>query len=610
MNKALIFCILFHQGKSIGPPGLKAKRYKQINFSYIQRIGYKAVTFVIFAVSILSADITSAQNLESIGKEDALTVSGGINVNQVFYTASGTEDRRDPYNYFLSGNLNFNLYGWSAPFSFSYSNQNSTFQQPFNQYGLSPTYKWLTVHLGYRSMNFSRYTLGGHLFLGVGADVVASKKLKVSAMYGRLQKAVELDTTKAVNLPAYKRMGGGAKVTVGGSKHSGDFVFFRAADEASSLTTDPEAQGILPEENFVVSMGGKTTVMKGLTFAGEIAYSAITIDARSENTESGKIYDGLDFVFQPKVSSAYYRAMNAAVQYAFSKYTIGVAYERVDPGYRTLGAYFFNNDLENIALTHTARLLNQKLSLNARAGLQRNNLDDQELSTMNRLSGSLNVNYQVTPKFSTSAGYSNFSTVVNFQTPEQQLNQVTPYDNLDTLNYQQISQNATFGTNFLLGQNKERSQNLNVNFSYQQTDDEQGGKEQASGTQYYNVNAGYSLSLVPRNLTLSVAGNTNISQSTAGENLIFGPSFSVRKSLKDNKLAVSGTLSYNNSRLNGTLTSRVVNLRLGGNYTLLEKHQFTLNVTSVDRFTPSNDNIAKFRELVAELGYNYNFSSK
>ncbi len=525
----------------------------------------------LLVVGCFAGQQSVGQNLESIGKGDALSVSGGINVNQVFYTASGTEDRRDPYNYFLSGNLNFNLYGWSAPFSFSYSNQNSTFQQPFNQYGLSPTYKWLTVHLGYRSMTFSRYTLSGHLFLGVGADVVANKKLKVSAMYGRLQKAVELDTTKAVNLPAYKRMGGGAKVTVGGSKHSGDFVFFRAADEVGSLTTDPEAQGILPEENFVVSMGGKTTVINGLTFAGEIAYSAITIDTRSENTESGKIYDGLDFVFQPKVSSAYYRAMNAAVQYAFSKYTIGVAYERVDPGYRTLGAYFFNNDLENIALTHSARLLNQKLSLNARAGLQRNNLDDQELSTMNRLSGSLNINYQVTPKFSTTAGYSNFSTVVNFQTPEQQLNQVTPYDNLDTLNYQQISQNATFGTNFILGQNKERSQNLNVNFSYQQTDDEQGGQDQASGTKYYNVNSGYSMNLVPQNLTLSVAGNANISRSSAGENLIFGPSFSVRKSLRDNKLSLSGTLSYNNSRLNGTLSSRIVNLRLGGNYTLLGK---------------------------------------
>lgn len=71
-----------------------------------------------------------AQNLESIGKQKPLAVTGGVSFNQIFYAVNGIESRRDPYSYYASGNLNLSLYGWSVPLSFSVSNQNTSFQQP------------------------------------------------------------------------------------------------------------------------------------------------------------------------------------------------------------------------------------------------------------------------------------------------------------------------------------------------------------------------------------------------------------------------------------------------------------------------------------------------
>lgn len=556
---------------------------------------------------MLGANLATAQSLDQIGKGDAFSMSGGINANQVFYQANGVEDRRDPYNYFLSGNLNFNIYGWSVPFSFSYSNQNSTFQQPFNQYGLSPTYKWVTAHIGYRSMTFSKYTLSGHLFLGGGVDLAPGDKLKVSAMYGRLQKPVELDTTRSNNTPAYKRMGGGLKVTYGGQDHSVDLVVFRASDDENSLETDPASAEVFPEENVVVSVGFQTKILKNLTLKGEAASSAITTDSRSENTIAGNIYDKLPG-FDPKTSSAYYKAMNGALQYGFANSTIGVAYERVDPGYRTLGAYYFNNNLENIALTHTSKWMNKRLNLNVRAGLQRNNLDNKELSSMNRLSGAASVNFQINPRLMTNLNYSNFSTIVNFRTPEELLNQVTSYDNLDTLNYRQIAQNSSLGVNYILGESKERRQNLNFNFAYQQTDDEQGGETQDTGTRFYNVNSAYSMNLQPQGLTLSISGNMNLSKSANSDNLIFGPGFSARKTLLQGQMSLMASLAYNNARVVGLSANSVTNLRAGVTYALLEKHQFSLNMTAVDRFSPTNEHQARYREFVAELGYNYNFN--
>lgn len=551
-----------------------------------------------------------AQDLEAIGKGDALTVSGGINVNQVAYFANGVESRRDPYNYFLSGNLNLSLYGWSVPVSFSYSNQNASFQQPFNQYGMSPTYKWVTAHLGYRSMTFGKYTLNGHLFLGAGMDLTPSDKVKVSAMYGRLQKAVELDTTEVGNLPAYKRMGGGVKVSIGGSEHSVDFSVFRAVDDANSVKNDLSGAEIYPEENLVLGLGVSTQIIKNLIFKGEIAYSAISTDTNAEELESGHIYNQMSFAFQPRVSSSYYTAVNGALQYQFKSASFGVAYERVAPGYRTLGSYYFNNDMESLALTHTSQWMNQRLNVNVRAGVQRNNLDSYEMNTMNRLSGAVSLSYQVSPRIVTTANYSNFSTVVNFRTPEQQFDQLTPYDNLDTLNYQQVSQNASLGANFILGQNEQRRQNLNLNFAYQQTAEEQGGEKQNTGSSYYNVNSSYSVSFQPQALVLSLSGNVNVSESMNNQNLIYGPALSARKTIGERTLSLMGTISYNVSETNDKLNSSVLNLRLGGNYTLREKHLFNLNVTAVNRYTPNNDTQRQFREFVAELGYSFNFSSQ
>ncbi|MEM9338419.1 MAG: hypothetical protein AAGA66_06795, partial [Bacteroidota bacterium] len=573
----------------------------------------------------VSCWFATGQSLDKIGQGRAFSLSGGVNVNQVAYAATGVEGRRDPYNYFMSGNLNIGLYGWNVPLSFSYSNQNASFQQPFNQYGLSPTYKWITAHLGYRSMTFSRYTLGGHLFLGAGVELAPTEKVKVAAMYGRLQKAVPIDTTNANNLPAYKRMGGGAKVTIGTASDFIEVMFFKAADEVNSInqeaflpadrtTIDSTLVGtttlVTPEENLVLGVGFSTSPIKGLLVKGEFASSAITTDVRSETVSSGKIYDNLGFLFNPRVSSAYYQALNGAVQYRFNRYSFGATYERIDPGYRTLGAYYFNNDLENIAMTHTSSWLNQKLNVNLQLGVQRNNLDNSELSSMNRFSTAVAANYQVNQRLTTTLNYSNFSTVVNFRPAIELVDQLTPFDNLDTLNFRQVAQNASSNINYILNERKERRQNLSLNFSFQQTDDIRAGELQNTGTTFYNFNSAYMVNLSQQGIVLSLSGNANVSQSVQAETLIFGPSASMRKAFMDNKLASSLTFSFNTARTNGQLSSRVINLRLGSNYTLKETHQFSLNVTALNRFSPQNETASQFSEFVTEFGYNYNFNLK
>jgi hypothetical protein len=257
-------------------------------------------------VFMLCANIPlTAQNLESIGKEKPFSLTGGLSFNQVFYAASGIESRRDPYNYFASGNVNFSVYGWSIPLSFSISNQNTSFSQPFNQYSLHPTYKWITAYAGYTSVSFSPYTVNGHIFSGGGVDIAPEGNWKLSALYGRFLKAVEADTLNDHStLPSFERMGYGMKATYGNGRNSIDLILFHARDDVNSLHDVPDSLDVTPLQNLVLSLGAGKTIFKHFLLKAELSTSAITKDTRAEKSAKEHRLSKSAILFQPRLSSA------------------------------------------------------------------------------------------------------------------------------------------------------------------------------------------------------------------------------------------------------------------------------------------------------------------
>jgi len=116
-------------------------------------------------------------NFDQLGKEKWLRYNGGVAANAVIYDGDAN---RQSLTYFLSGNLNFNIAGvYNMPLSFTYSNQEFNFPNPFkfNRFSFHPSYKWVTGHIGDVNMSFSPYTLAGHQFTGVGFDLNPEGKL-------------------------------------------------------------------------------------------------------------------------------------------------------------------------------------------------------------------------------------------------------------------------------------------------------------------------------------------------------------------------------------------------------------------------------------------------
>lgn len=566
---------------------------------------------VIWSVVLCTCISLRAQNLELIGKEKALKVTGGISLSQVVYAADGIDSRRDPYTYYASGNVNFSLYGWSVPVSFSVSNQQTAFQQPFNQYSVHPTYKWVTGHLGYASMSFSPYTVNGHIFLGGGVDLAPEGNWKLSALYGRFLKAVEPDSlNENAATPAFQRMGYGAKASFSSKGNTVDIIFFRARDNINSIAYVPDSLEVLPEENFVVSLGAGTTLAQHFVVRAEIASSAMTRDIRADKTSTDNALGKVKLFYQPRLSSSYYKAFKTSFTYQEGQYSLGVAYERIDPGYETLGAYYFNNDLENITANGAVSILQGKMNVAISAGTQRDNLDNNNVSTMRRFVGSANVNYVPSQKVNLTVSYSSFQSYTNIRSQFTDINQLTPYDNMDTLNYTQISQSLNAMVMYMLSSAKEKRQSINCNLSVQDAADKQGGVTQNSGSRFYNLNTSYSLGLTPQSLTVSVAFNGNVNESPSISTKTFGPTVSVSKQFFDKQLRTTLSTAYNNSYTNGQKVSTIINLRVGSSYAIRKKHNLSLSLAGVRRASNTEATAQTFTEFTGTLGYSYAFGRR
>jgi hypothetical protein len=398
-------------------------------------------------------------------------------------------------------------------------------------------------------------------------------------------------------------MGYGFKASYGEQKNNIDLIVFSAKDDAKSIAPLPEGSTLTPQENLAIGLNVSKQLFSRLLFTTEIAFSMLTRDTRAEK-------DSLSHGFIPGIginknsSTALYHAYKSSLGYGGKHYTIGIGYEWVAPEYKTLGAYYFTNDFENITGNLQLRMLKEKLTAGINAGVQRNNLYNDKMSTMRRGVGALNMTYVASKKLNLTLSYSNFQSFVNIRSGFEDINRLTPYENLDTLNYTQIATNASLGGSYRISQGKEKMQMLMCNLSYMRSADKQGGVKQSSGAVFYNLNTAYNLQLVPQNMSFSLGFNANSNNTATLNTITAGPTLGVNKMLLQKKLRTSGTVSWNGSYANGESTASILSARVSGSYAIKKTHNFSLSIVGLYRDTKRT---ASMTELTSTLGYNYNF---
>lgn len=545
------------------------------------------------------------QSLENLKGQQPITLNGFISTNQLLSTQPQDTLHHFNYNGYYTGSLNLSLYGINIPFTFTYSSKKLSYTHPFNQFGLHPSYKWIKSHIGYASMSFTPYTLNGHLFFGVGIEADPPGLFRGSVMLGRLVKAVGYDSLKPQQVPAYRRNGYGFKVGMAKDNDFVDIALFRATDKENSIPALPGQYSLTPQENAVMSISFCKSLFEHIVVAGEYANSYITTDSRTESQHEKNILFRPTAWFIPvKASTIRRNALRTNLTYSRQRYSIGAGYERVDPEYTSFGTYYFSNNLENITVNFSVNFLKNKLVLSGNTGLQRDNLDASKMNNNNRFVGSGNINATPGEKLNLNVSYSNFLNYTNVRSVFDYINESDPYENWDTLQYRQISQNINFSGNYQFGNNKDKRQSVNLNLTYQTSADMQ-QNETGSEAGFFNASAAYTINLTPQNLTLTSSINMNYNET--GDNntsTTWGPVLSISKLFLNKALRSSLTGSYNTSQAEQGPSSDNFNVRIGLAYTLNKQHNFSLSYLGQSR--KSNEKQTFHSTLT--LGYVYNFN--
>ena len=528
-------------------------------------------------------------------------VTGGVNANMIFYN-SNQQNSREPFTYLHSGNLSISAFSFNIPVFYSITNQgnNLGYTAPFdfNRICIMPKYKWVKAYIGNASMTFLPYTLSGFPFRGVGLELTPRSPFKISLMGGQLLKAVSEENALG-GVPVYERFGYGAKIGFEKESYKIGWIGFYAKDRESSLAYTANDNGVTPKENFVNSLLFSTSLLKDLTFNIEYALSVLTDDTRAGSTQGGGFRDKL---FSAKESTVFLNALNVNFDYNIQKTRLGLTYERIDPNYNTLGAMYFNNDLENIALRLSRPFYNENINVSASLGYQRDDLAREKKQNTKRVVGSINMNYKITDQLNFTGSYSNFSTYTNKKLDQFELINNPNIVAADTLDYKQLSQNANLNFSYAFGEKK--NQNMNFNYSIAGQANEQGGiirKGQASTVQNYNL--GHTINFLGIKTALISTLNYTNNQVGLFDNSSLGASVAVSKKLLKEKLNSNFGVLYNNTQ-SDIDTSSVFGIKFNNSYTVMQKHNFALSMISMFR---SATNRPANNDIMLNFNYGYTF---
>jgi hypothetical protein len=545
-----------------------------------------------------------AQNIEQVLKAKPVTVTGGLNASGTGYTASGSA-RRDPFSYQLGANLNFNFFGViDAPFSFYMTSENKTFNRPsYRQFGASPSYRWITVHAGWRNMEFSPYTLSGATFLGGGVELQPETfPLRGKIVYGRFAKRAVLGDTISsyITEPLYNRWGYGAMLSAGPLKNSVDLIIFRAEDRYDDNLLFVDSIPVTPQENLVLGISTRQQITRYFNLTVQYAVSAYTSDTRAAKRDfsSYTYLNNFGPLYTPRYSSTHSSVLDAQLNFQTDLFSAGVSYRRIEPGFQSMGTLFLNNDAEDIQVNASTTLLNRKISLSGSIGSQRDNLDRRQSTDNRRMTGNFNGSWQIMQNLNVTANYSNFNSTTE---PTRVLIE-------DSIKYAQVSRNLGAGVNYSTsGEVWGHLYNLTYARQTVNTINTEFTAIERSGTQMNNVTAGYRISHKPTDIGVSASFNFSQYKMDSLVNVNFGPQISTSKSFLNKKLRTS--LSWSLQCSDSDNSRGAVNVwRFTAGYSAGKHHSFSFNSNLMRRRSqPSGKERTSSSELMGTLAYNYSF---
>ncbi len=295
------------------------------------------------------------------------------------------------------------------------------FQQPFNQFGLSPQItSWLRLHGGYFSLSLSELSFGEPRILGGGLEL-SPGPFRFKAFYGVVQQPRALDTLSGFP-GTYRRWAWGGSIgfaTEGGAELL--LHYARLIDDTTSIRllrilqdtvrTPDTALAVTDtivtpaQDNAVAALSFRAPLGAILSVQGEVALSAYSSSIRAAEKDVGVPR----WLFVPRYSSNLDGAARVAVAVNPSQaVSVTLGGRWIGPGFTTLGYPWLANDVGELTVAPSFTL--NTVSVRLSAGMQWNNLRNTRLGTTRRVIGSAGVSWQPSTAFGVDLQYTNYGT--------------------------------------------------------------------------------------------------------------------------------------------------------------------------------------------------------
>ena len=553
--------------------------------------------YILLLLGLLPAALKS-QDLQQIGK-DPFGFAGSVRMATDFYSVKGIDPRRSPSSWILSGNASFQLAGISFPFSFSFRDQQLSYGASFNQFGISPYYKWITLHAGWRNMTFSPYTLNGRTFLGAGVELTPGS-LRLSGFYGTFKNLLAIQDSVVYGsstIPIYDRKAFGGKIGFGSEHTYFDLMVVKAWDDVNTPGVNedepnPYYYAYEPKENVIVGSSFKIRIIKKIDLYGNIGASGFT-----ENTELETLYTPdisyLENAYTLNASSRFALAGDAGIRIRIKRNTIGLQYKRVDPFYNTLTTDYFYNDIENITAQFSTSTRKGQVRFSGNLGFEHNNIYNHQSVTSSRVIGSANVTLMPIDPLVLSLRYSNYT-----QNSESGLLVLN-----DTLRLATTSANFGLMANYMIG----KARNKSIAFyAGRTTITDNSPVERLDDLTTDMISASYSQTIPELDLRVSPSLNYNRYLYPSSRQERIGGGLTVTKSFLEKKISLSLGSNYSRNDIDEFKNGYVISSRISLSYTPYKTGTFNFSLQHISNQTILEDAFSEIRgrlQYTQKLGF-------
>ena len=296
-----------------------------------------------------------------------------------------------------------------------------------------------------------------------------------------------------------------------------------------------------------------------------------------------------------KISTHYYAAGETSLGYELEKFGINLIYKRIDPGYTSMGAYFFQSDIQEFTLADRFRLDSGHLNINTSIGFQKDNLDKQKTSTSKRFIGSANISYIPTIKFGLVLNYSNYGITNN---PLQ----LSPGNEL----FKQVN-NSVMIMPFFNWINDRTTKNLNIIFNFQSLSTPQSSMGSQPDLTTSSFTAAYNHTWVQKGINANGSLNYIHSKTPQGNLDSYGGSIGGMVPVAEKRVMINAQVSYLNNTFNNQSNGYTVRGTLGGTVTVAAHHSFQLLFSLLKNNSKNTMVIENFNEFNVQLVYGLSF---